>query len=123
MNSAIRTEHLEKKFHRVEALRDLTLEVPTGAIYALVGPNGAGKTTAIKMLMNIFSATSGRAEVLGNDSRLPGRTGCKSTMNSHTTFRNYLKTGYILLRFDKNPTTPTPVQPTSCVRQARGIST
>ncbi len=74
MNSAIRTEHLEKKFHRVEALRDLNLDVPMGAIYALVGPNGAGKTTAIKILMNIFPATSGRAEVLGTDSsRLAGR--------------------------------------------------
>ena len=68
MNSAIRTEHLEKRFHRVEAVRDLNLDVPTGAIYALVGPNGAGKTTTIKILMNIFPATSGRAEVLGTDS-------------------------------------------------------
>jgi ABC-2 type transport system ATP-binding protein len=74
MNSAIRTEHLEKRFHRVEALRDLNLDVPTGAIYALVGPNGAGKTTTIKILMNIFPATSGRAEVLGTDSnKLAGR--------------------------------------------------
>ena len=74
MNSAIRTEHLEKKFHRVEALHDLNLEVPTGAIYGLVGPNGAGKTTAIKILMNIFSATSGRAEVLGKvSSKLAGQ--------------------------------------------------
>jgi ABC-2 type transport system ATP-binding protein len=74
MNSAIRTEHLEKKFHRVEAVRDLNLDVPTGAIYALVGPNGAGKTTTIKILMNIFPATSGRAEVLGTDcTKLAGR--------------------------------------------------
>jgi len=74
INSAVRTEHLGKKFLRVEALNNLNLDVPTGAIYALVGPNGAGKTTAIKILMNIFPATSGRAEVLGTDSkRLAGR--------------------------------------------------
>jgi ABC-2 type transport system ATP-binding protein len=74
MNSAIRTEHLEKRFRRVEAVRDLNLDVPTGAIYALVGPNGAGKTTTIKILMNIFPTTSGRAEVLGTDSnKLAGR--------------------------------------------------
>lgn len=74
MNSAIRTEHLSKKFRQVQALNNLNLDVPTGAIYALVGPNGAGKTTAIKVLMNIFPATSGRAEVLGTDSkRLAGR--------------------------------------------------
>lgn len=68
MSSAIRTEHLVKKFRRVEALNEVNLDVPEGAIYTLVGPNGAGKTTAIKILMNIFPATSGRAEVLGTDS-------------------------------------------------------
>ena len=69
MNSTIRTQDLVKKFHRVKALDNLNLDVPEGAIYALVGPNGAGKTTAIKILMNIFPATRGRAEVLGTDSR------------------------------------------------------
>jgi len=69
MSCAIRTHDLVKKFFRVTAVRDLNLDVPEGAIYALVGPNGAGKTTAIKVLMNIFPATSGSAEVLGTDSR------------------------------------------------------
>jgi ABC-2 type transport system ATP-binding protein len=68
MNSAIRTEHLSRSFGKVAALTDVNFDVPAGAIYALVGPNGAGKTTAIKILMNILSATSGRAEVLGLDS-------------------------------------------------------
>lgn len=74
MTSVIRTEHLTKRFRRVDALSGLDLDVPEGAVYALVGPNGAGKTTAIKILMNIFRATSGRAEVLGMDStRVAGR--------------------------------------------------
>lgn len=68
MSSTIRIEHLTKKFGRVEALNSLNLDVPEGAIYALVGPNGAGKTTAIKIRMNIFGPTSGRAEVLGMES-------------------------------------------------------
>src|SRR5947207_6480782 len=75
MNSAIRTDDLGKKFRRVTALDKVNLDVPEGAIYALVGPNGAGKTTAIKVLMNIFPPTSGRAEVLGIDSRrIAGRS-------------------------------------------------
>jgi ABC-2 type transport system ATP-binding protein len=74
MNNAIRTENLVKTFGRVEALRGLDLAVPEGAVYALVGPNGAGKTTVIKILMNIFGATRGRAEVLGLEStRLRGQ--------------------------------------------------
>jgi ABC-2 type transport system ATP-binding protein len=73
MSSAIKTENLSKKFWSTQALRQLNLEIPEGAIYALVGPNGAGKTTAIKILMNIIAPGSGRAEVLGTDScRLAG---------------------------------------------------
>jgi ABC-2 type transport system ATP-binding protein len=68
MSSDIHTENLAKKFRKVQALNGLNLDVPEGAVYALVGPNGAGKTTAIKVLMNIFGATSGRAEVLGIES-------------------------------------------------------
>jgi ABC-2 type transport system ATP-binding protein len=72
--SVVRTENLAKKFRRVEALNGLNLDVLEGAVYALVGPNGAGKTTAIKILMNIFGPTSGRAEVLGVESaRVAGR--------------------------------------------------
>jgi ABC-2 type transport system ATP-binding protein len=74
MNNAIRTENLVKKFRQVEALSGFDLCVPEGAVYALVGPNGAGKTTAIKIVMNIFGPTQGRAEVLGMEStQLRGR--------------------------------------------------
>lgn len=74
MSSPIRTENLVKKFPRIQALQGLNLEVPEGAIYALVGSNGAGKTTAIKILMNILEPTSGRAQVLDTEStQLQGR--------------------------------------------------
>ncbi len=71
---AIRTQGLTKKFRRVMAVNGVTLTVPEGCIYALVGTNGAGKTTLIKTLMNILEPTSGRAEVLGwNSRRLSGQ--------------------------------------------------
>jgi ABC-2 type transport system ATP-binding protein len=69
MTSAIRTDNLTKRYSRVAALDGVKLEVQEGAVYALVGQNGAGKTTAIKILMNLISATSGTADVLGMDSR------------------------------------------------------
>lgn len=72
MSAPLRTERLTKTFRHVDALLDLTLEVPEGAVFALVGPNGAGKTTAIKTLLRIQPPTSGHAEVLGVDSRSLG---------------------------------------------------
>jgi ABC-2 type transport system ATP-binding protein len=68
----IRCEQLTKKYGRTEALHGLTLDVPAGSAFALLGPNGAGKSTAIKTIMNILRPTSGRAEVLGVDSRRLG---------------------------------------------------
>jgi ABC-2 type transport system ATP-binding protein len=65
---AIETFALNKRYRRVQALRDLTFQVPEGSVYALMGPNGAGKTTLIKLLMNLISATSGTALMLGADS-------------------------------------------------------
>ena len=50
---------------RVEAVKDVSLEVRRGEIFGFLGPNGAGKTTTLKMLMGLIFPTSGRAEVLG----------------------------------------------------------
>lgn len=69
MTLAIRTDHLRKSFGRTVALEEVGVEVPEGAIYALVGSNGAGKTTLIKVLMNIFRPSAGTANVLGRDSK------------------------------------------------------
>jgi ABC-2 type transport system ATP-binding protein len=65
----IQTEALTKRFRRVNALDGLNLSVSQGSVHALVGPNGAGKTTLIKILMNIFRASSGDAFVLGVPSK------------------------------------------------------
>jgi ABC-2 type transport system ATP-binding protein len=71
---AIETAALNKRFRRVHAVQDVTLQVAHGAVYTLMGPNGAGKTTLIKLLMNLTDPTSGRAVVLGGDSsQLRGR--------------------------------------------------
>ncbi len=72
MTSIIQTESLSRRYGRTEAVHDLTLSVPEGAVFAFVGPNGAGKTTTIKTVMNILEPSSGRATVLGTDSRRLG---------------------------------------------------
>ncbi|HEY3455896.1 MAG TPA: ABC transporter ATP-binding protein [Bryobacteraceae bacterium] len=69
MSDTLRTIGLKKRFGRTRVLDGLDMAVPEGAIYGLVGPNGAGKSTTIKILMNIYRASRGRAEVFGRDSR------------------------------------------------------
>ena len=70
--SAVRTRELSRWFRHTHAVEKLNLEIPEGAIFALVGPNGAGKTTTIKTLMNILRPTAGSADVLGTDSQRLG---------------------------------------------------
>jgi ABC-2 type transport system ATP-binding protein len=72
MSAVISATGLTKRFRRTEAVDGLNLEVSEGSIFGLIGPNGAGKTTTIKILMNIHKATTGRADVLGVDSRRLG---------------------------------------------------
>lgn len=66
---AIATESLTKSYGRVRGVVDLTLSVPPGTIFGFLGPNGAGKTTTIRILLDFLRPTSGRARVLGLDSR------------------------------------------------------
>jgi ABC-2 type transport system ATP-binding protein len=67
--TAIRIENLTRDFETVRAVDGLSLEVPAGIIFGFLGPNGAGKTTTINLLLGLLEPTSGRAEVLGNDTR------------------------------------------------------
>ena len=68
MNAVIETRGLTRRFRKTVAVKDFSLEVPAGSIFALLGPNGAGKTTLIKMIMNMVRPSAGRASILGTDS-------------------------------------------------------
>jgi ABC-2 type transport system ATP-binding protein len=67
----IETSDLRKQYDGVEALRGLTVQVPTGSIYGFLGRNGAGKTTTIKVLLGMAHPTSGSARVFGTPADEP----------------------------------------------------
>jgi ABC-2 type transport system ATP-binding protein len=50
----------------------LDLEIPAGTVFGFLGPYGAGKTTTIRLLLGLLEPTSGRASVLGFDTRSQG---------------------------------------------------
>ncbi|RYE45084.1 MAG: ABC transporter ATP-binding protein [Hyphomicrobiales bacterium] len=51
----------------VQALADVSLEVPAGTLTALVGPDGAGKTTLLRLAAGLMRADEGQLQVLGID--------------------------------------------------------
>src|ERR1700738_2186125 len=57
----IRLEKVTKRFPGGHAaVRELTIEFPTGQLTMLVGPSGCGKTTTLKMINRLIEPTEGR---------------------------------------------------------------
>jgi ABC-2 type transport system ATP-binding protein len=54
---------------RREALRNVSFDIPTGSMTALIGPDGAGKTTLLRLLAGILTPAHGEIRVLAR--RLP----------------------------------------------------
>ena len=76
------------------ALRDLSLSVTPGEIFGLLGPNGSGKTTALKVMVGLIRATSGKAAVLGGrpgDRRVLARIGYLPEEPAHYGFLSGLE--------------------------------
>jgi ABC-2 type transport system ATP-binding protein len=51
----------------LQALKDVSLEISRGEIFALLGPNGAGKTTLISIICGLVRPTSGSVTADGHD--------------------------------------------------------
>jgi ABC-2 type transport system ATP-binding protein len=64
--SAIEIKNLTKAYRDVTAVKNLSLTIEDGELFALLGVNGAGKSTLIRCLTCITEATSGEALVGGH---------------------------------------------------------
>ncbi len=67
MVPALQVKNLSKSFGSKTVLRDITFDVPPGAIFAILGENGAGKSTTMRILAGLLPADQGEAKVLGLD--------------------------------------------------------
>ena len=61
----IQTDGLTKRYGRVLAVDELSLNVPRGRIFGLLGPNGSGKTTLMSMLLGLVRPTAGSFTLFG----------------------------------------------------------
>ncbi len=62
---AIDIQGVTKRYAEHVAVRDLSLQVPRGAVYGLLGPNGAGKTSTIRMILDIIAPDQGTITLFG----------------------------------------------------------
>jgi sulfate transport system ATP-binding protein len=64
----IRVSNVSKNFGSFAALRDVSVDIPSGALTALLGPSGGGKSTLLRIIAGLETPDAGRIEIQGEDS-------------------------------------------------------
>lgn len=65
--NGVKIERVSKSYGKVEALRDISLDIHAGELFGLIGPDGAGKTTLFRILTTLLLADEGNVSVCGLD--------------------------------------------------------
>jgi ABC-type polysaccharide/polyol phosphate transport system ATPase subunit len=69
-NTVLKLGRRQKVVREIQALKDVSFEVPEGQVLGVVGANGAGKSTLMRTVAGILPPNSGRVEVHGRVSTL-----------------------------------------------------
>jgi len=88
---ALGTRGLSKSFGSLAVARDIAINLPVGARYALIGPNGAGKTTLINLMTGMLAPNAGQIFLAADDITALGpqervRRGLARTFQINTLF-------------------------------------
>lgn len=65
--STVFCQNISKAYGKVQALKEVNIDIHAGELYGLIGPDGAGKTTLFRILTTLILADSGSASVGGFD--------------------------------------------------------
>ncbi|MDQ6911007.1 MAG: ATP-binding cassette domain-containing protein, partial [Actinomycetota bacterium] len=64
---SIRATNIVKRFGDFLALDDVSVEIPSGSLTALLGPSGGGKSTVLRVIAGLEQPDSGTVEIDGED--------------------------------------------------------
>ncbi len=64
-NYIVKAKHISKSFSGVKALDDVSFNLKSGEVLALLGENGAGKSTLMKILSGVYTRDEGELEIFG----------------------------------------------------------
>ena len=59
MDSVLSLNNITKSYGKVQALKDVSFEVPEGSVFGILGPNGSGKTTLLSIILDVLKANHG----------------------------------------------------------------
>jgi ABC-2 type transport system ATP-binding protein len=59
LETILTIKNLNKRYGRIQALKNVSFEIKKGNVYGILGPNGSGKSTTLGITLNVVNATSG----------------------------------------------------------------
>lgn len=62
MDTILKITNLHKKYRKVHAVNNVSVEIKKGNVYGILGPNGSGKSTTLGIVLNVVNKTSGDFE-------------------------------------------------------------
>jgi ABC-2 type transport system ATP-binding protein len=57
--SVLTLQNISKSYGRIQALNNLSFDIPPGCVFGVLGPNGSGKTTLLSIILDVLKADSG----------------------------------------------------------------
>lgn len=64
--SVLTLQHISKSYGKIQALNNLSFEIPQGSVFGVLGPNGSGKTTLLSIILDVLKADTGNFHWFGN---------------------------------------------------------
>ena len=65
METILSISKLNKRYGRLQAVKNVSLEIQKGNVYGILGPNGSGKSTTLGIVLNVVNKTSGEYSWFG----------------------------------------------------------
>jgi len=57
--SVLSLHNISKFYGKIQALNNVSFEIPPGSVFGILGPNGSGKTTLLGIIMDVLKASGG----------------------------------------------------------------